>query len=376
MIMPFILLTAIFLIPALLQREKDNDFRQRELSRKYYIIFICVLFGLQSGLRGMSVGADTAQYYNRFLIIELTPFSTIWEEFIGRFWENTNNFKDPGYNLFTKAFQFFSTDYQLFLLFVAAIFFSSLGYFIYKNTRYIQDAVFAFLLYLLIFYSFFSVTGIRQTLATAIWMWCFELAKRKKLVPFLLLWVVAYMFHNSTVAVLPAYFIIQIRKTYAWFTTALFVFPLIMLLRVPFANFLGSLSGYESDELDTGGAYTFTLLCLIVAIVARFRMIQTLKLFPDDARLYNLFAVAIAFLPLLWVHPMYMRVIQYYSIFLMILFPDILRSFYAHTATADQAVYRKNMRRAHIQYMVVCFTMALFFFYKSMNYHYIFFWQE
>lgn len=238
MIMPFILLTAIFLIPALLQREKDNDFRQRELSRKYYIIFICVLFGLQSGLRGMSVGADTAQYYNRFLIIELTPFSTIWEEFIGRFWENTNNFKDPGYNLFTKAFQFFSTDYQLFLLFVAAIFFSSLGYFIYKNTRYIQDAVFAFLLYLLIFYSFFSVTGIRQTLATAIWMWCFELAKRKKLVPFLLLWVVAYMFHNSTVAVLPAYFIIQIRKTYAWFTTALFVFPLIMLLRVPFANFL------------------------------------------------------------------------------------------------------------------------------------------
>ena len=75
--------------------------------------------------------------------------------------------KDPGYLAFQKIVQIFTSEYQVFLFVIAIIFFSALGNFIYKNTTRLNDAIIAFFIYSVLFYSFFSITGHRQTIATA-----------------------------------------------------------------------------------------------------------------------------------------------------------------------------------------------------------------
>ena len=115
-----IILLAIFF-------SSDNlniDYKKR---RKYYIIIISILLILHSGLRNLGVGSDTFQYN---LIFENVRAES-WNEIINNLLAYEG--KEPFYNLFQKVFQYFSTDYQLYLLFVAAIFMPALGYFIYKN---------------------------------------------------------------------------------------------------------------------------------------------------------------------------------------------------------------------------------------------------
>lgn len=134
-------------------------------NRKNYIIFICIILILQSALRHVAVGADTYAYYLKFEEIKLTSWQEIWENFRSVYVLGEG--KDAGYPLIQKVFQFFSGEYRIFLFFVAVIFFSSLGYFIYTQTKYISDVFVAIAIYEVLFYSFFSITGLRQTLATA-----------------------------------------------------------------------------------------------------------------------------------------------------------------------------------------------------------------
>src|SRR5690606_22288512 len=124
---------------------------------------------LQSGLRHVAVGADTYQYSLIFERVKSLSWAEIFSSVTAYY--DFGEGKDPGYLVFQKIFQYISDDYQVYLIFVAILFFSALGYFIYKNTRRVSDALFAFVLYSTLFYAMFSITGIRQTLATAAALW-------------------------------------------------------------------------------------------------------------------------------------------------------------------------------------------------------------
>lgn len=60
-----------------------------------------------------------------------------------------------------KFFQIFSTDYQLFLVFIAIVFFVPMGILIYK---YSEAPYLSYVLFSSLFYSFFAITGHRQTI--------------------------------------------------------------------------------------------------------------------------------------------------------------------------------------------------------------------
>jgi hypothetical protein len=343
-----------------------NRFPNSDDTRKRYIQLISFILILQSGLRNVAVGADTYAYYESFEELKKTSWSGIYDAILDYY--NFGIGKDLGYLVFEKAFQFFTGEYQLFLMLVAILFFTALGNFIYKNTTRLIDAVVAFVIYYVLFYAFFSITGIRQTIATAAALYSFELIKKKKWIPFVIIILVASTIHKSLLLFLPFYFIARISNSKYFYRTVLLLFPVIMINRNSISTYFKVLGGYEEYGINQeAGTFTFTGLFLLISLGALFRAKIILKNNPNAQYFYNAFAVALLFIPLTWVNPSAMRVVQYFSIFMLVLIPEILYSF--------QEVSPKIKR--DLTFFTILVLIALFL--KS-NWNdsngYGFFWEE
>ncbi|MDO9154341.1 MAG: EpsG family protein [Paludibacter sp.] len=319
----------IVLFSAFIIRYLKNFENNAEVLRKTYIIFISVILILQSSLRNIAVGPDTFQYSEMFYEDILLNWRDIFQNFVDVYIYYIG--RDPGYPLIVKLFSVISTDYRFFLFLIAVFFFLSFAHFIYVNTRSIWEAVFAFILYQALFYSFFSITGIRQTIATAITFWCFELIKKNKFIPFLILILIASSIHKSVLVFIPFYFLANIDRSRQIYILSFILFPIIVVTKQVFAYTLAVASAVENymhyvELPEKAGTPTFTILLLLVVFLGWFFMKQTLEKYPDSFRIFNAIAIAFVLTPLTWVEPNFMRVVQYFSIFMLIFIPKILNS--------------------------------------------------
>ena len=174
----------------------DSDY-----NRKQYIKIICFILILQSGLRNVAVGSDTFAYFQWFEDIKLTSWQNIIEDVKDYYQIGLG--KDPGYLVFQKLIQIITGEYQIYLFIIAILFFSALGNFIYRNTTRLSDVIMSFIIYSVLFYSFFSITGHRQTIATAVALFSFELIKRKKFLLFIISILLASTIHRSVLIFIP-----------------------------------------------------------------------------------------------------------------------------------------------------------------------------
>jgi len=92
-----------------------------------------ILFIIQSGFRHLAIGADTFTYYEMFEEVK----NMKWNEIISSFFDfiYTDEGKDPGYLILQKIFASVIPNYRLFLIGVAALFFTALGQLLYKYTH-------------------------------------------------------------------------------------------------------------------------------------------------------------------------------------------------------------------------------------------------
>jgi hypothetical protein len=335
-------------------------------NRKKYIQIVSFILILQSGLRNVAVGADTYAYFLKFEDVKTMSWSKIIEA-ISEYYELGIG-KDPGYLAFQKIVQIFTNEYQVFLFVIAIIFFSALGNFIYKNTTRLNDAIIAFVIYSVLFYSFFSITGHRQTIATAATLYGYELIKKKRLFKFLFLIILASTIHKSVLIFIPFYFVVHIKKTKITYNVALILFPFFMIYRNSLADYFKVLGGYENFEtIEETGTYTFTAMFLLISIVAIFRNTTILKNNINAKHFYNAFVIALLLIPLTWVNPNGMRVVQYFSIFMLLFIPEIIFSF-------------ENISRKVRKDITAVVIVLLFFLFIQSNLNrsneYDFFWNE
>ena len=335
-------------------------------NRKKYIQIISFILILQSGLRNVAVGDDTYAYLLKFEDVKTMSWSNIYESIMEYYQFGVG--KDPGYLVFQKAIQLVINEYQVFLFIIAILFFVALGNFIYKNTSRLNDAVIAFVIYSVLFYSFFSITGIRQTIVTAATLYGYELIKRKKLLPFLILIILASTIHKSVLIFIPFYFIARIKNPKYLYRGVLLLFPLLMIYKNSMGNYLKVLGGYEQyDEFEGAGTYTFTAMFLLISIVALWRSKIIVKNNTNAQHFYNAFAIALLFIPLTWINPTTMRIVQYFSIFMLLFIPEIIHSF--------QLISTKiatDITRFTIILLIVLFVKSSW----SSDVSYGFFWDE
>jgi len=362
MIVQFIVILLILFLGFEFSRRKFPD---KDSNRKKYIQIISFILILQSGLRNVAVGADTYAYYESFEELKRISWSGIYDSILDYYKFGIG--KDVGFIVFEKIVQYFTGEYQLFLMLIAVLFFTALGNFIYKNTTRLYDAIIAFVIYSVLFYAFFSITGHRQTIATAVTLYSFELIKKKKLIAFVIMILIASTIHKSALLFLPFYFIAQISNAKYFYRIVLLLFPVIMINRNAISTYFKVLGGYEEYGInEQAGTFMFTAMFLLISLVALLRTKSILKFNPNARYYYNAFAVALLFLPLTWVNPSAMRVVQYFSIFMLLFIPEIIHSF----STVSIKIKRD------ITIFTIIILIVLFIKSNWNGAQYAFFWQE
>lgn len=339
---------------------EQNQVRQH----KRYIVFMMVLLILQSGLRHVAVGTDTYAYYKTFLEIQNSSWSTLWQNCLDFF--EYGEGKDPGYYLALKAIQLVLPTYQLYLTGLAAFVFYGLGKILNKFTKSNHEVLLAMALYQCLYYSFFSITGHRQTMATGFLFLALPYVMERKPFRFFLLVLIAATQHKSALLFAPFYFfpLLKASKTMLIGSFGVFVLMWIwggkiagyMMMSVSMDQYANYLVAY-----DGAGAYGFAAFILLLGILLLLSHQKIVNGEDNTAMILNSVAVAITLTPLTMINPSNMRIVQYYSIFGLIALP--------------WAVKNMNISsNANNSYVIISILLTIYTI--TRNSPYAFFWQE
>lgn len=334
-------------------------YEHRINSKKVFCTLATIQWVLISGLRGLSVGADTRGYKTGFDLREYQSWDYLFRDFIDILFKDGDG-KDPGYAILEKAFHLISDSYQGWLMFIAILFTVSMGIWIYKNSK---DPYLSFLLYSVLFYSFFAITGHRQTIATAIVVFIgYKFLKKKKPIHFLICMCIAYPIHKSSMVYVLLYIVsyIPINKKYIFsFVVATII---IFIFKNQVMEFLALNTGYENfaEQYEGAGTYTFTFMYCALFVVAVWRFKRE-SLGNDNWNIeFHALLLGMMFIPLTYVDPSAMRVVQYFSVYLILIVSDIAESFEGR----DKLIVQGSMIGVLILLLI------------KNNPQYVFFWQE
>lgn len=290
--------------------------------RKLFCGAAAIQWILVSGLRAWDVGADTENYANIFEQIERQSWGSIFVNFAQSI--RNGEIDEVGYKLIMKIFQIFSSEYQLFLIAIAVLLVVLMTRWIYK---YSASPCTSFILFSTLFYSFYGVTGHRQTIATAlIVFYGYDLIRDRKFWKFMLVAIVSFLIHKSSIVFVPLYFLTMLPVTplYKWLC-ALGI-GLVALFGVPLYRTFALWLGYSEHQINyaEGGAELYAILLITLCIITWIFHPRIKRNRMDADHLFH--AISMALLTALFVlqNQGFMRVQQYYSLFIMITIPELI----------------------------------------------------
>lgn len=321
--------------------------------RKIYIIFSAIVLGLQSALRNVAVGADTYSYYQAFENVKYTTWKEVFLSFPNAYLYGDG--KDPGYLLFEKIFQIFSDDFQIFLALVATIFFIAYAKLLLRFTQNTLEVLTANMGYLALFYSFYSITGLRQTISVGLGILFLFSIIDKKNVKSILLFIIAFIIHKSSIFLLLVPILYYIKNSRRLLYLYCIIFVLFLFGRDYFINLALIATEYEAVEIPLPillDIFYFTISLFIWNHVKH----ETDR---EVTGLFNVYCLTFAWIPLLGNDSPLMRAILYFNIYVLVLLPRAISSTPSY----------KN---------ILFFFINIFFIYYAINSRseYMFFWEQ
>lgn len=331
-----------------------------------YLLIPCFLFALIFGCR-FNVGVDYHMYYLDYLY-NYSPRDL-----------------EAGFLFIKETFQNNNLHFALYFGFIAfiQIFFFMIAF---RKKAYLYPFIL-----LVLFLSCIELgwmNGIRQSIATCIFVYATTFIIEKKTLKYVLAILLAMQFHNSAIILLPVYFItlLPILKN-KWisigiFITALFVNTLPVerfdVLFTQAANLLGYGDAYDSEnaliELENSGSGLGRLVLNTIFLVIILYSNKLKEFFNNDERwfniIYNLYIIGmfgnIAFNKCV----MLLRPFGYFRVFWAIV--------------AGCLIYYFTKRRTTQNYLVMLFMiglMSLTFFANMLNgksnyMEFHFFWES
>ena len=293
--------------------------------KKAYCIIVAGQWILISGLRGKTVGNDTGQYALHFE----EGLNTSWETVLTNYWDylfHDLDVKDPGYYVLQKVFQIFSQDYQVWLFFIAIVFTGLMARWIYKYSS-MPDV--SFVIYSVLFFAFYSITGHRQTLATALIFFVgYELAKKRQFLKFAIVAFIAFSLHKSSLVFIIYYFIANISITPIYFAIMAIVVAVVAVFGRQLYGPVATMLGFTEDQVEYvgGGAETYATVLLLLCIVAFCMYPWTKKQRRDAKNIYNLLFLTVISTLLVYQNQNFMRIQQYFSMIIMVVVPEIIQA--------------------------------------------------
>lgn len=321
--------------------------------RVAYIKFSAIVLGLQSALRHIAVGADTYSYFQQFESVKTTTWLEVFLSFPEVYIYGEG--KDPGYLLLQKVFQIFSGDFRLFLFFVAIIFFYAYAQVLIKYTRNTLEVLTANFGYLALFYSFYSITGLRQTISVALGILFLLSLIDKKYIKSIIFFIIAFIIHKSSIFLLLIPLLYYFKRHGFLLFLYVIAFIVFLLSRSYFVNLALVLSDYEPIELPLPILLDIFYFVMTLFIWSRIRKGANNEIMS----LFNVYALTFAWIPLLGNDSPLMRAILYFNIYILVLLPRAI-------------TYTSKYRN------LLFLSINIFFIYYilSSRINYKFFWEE
>lgn len=285
--------------------------------RDFYILFTGLILILISGLRSIWVGTDdTSIYANYFIENSVKSYSEIWKE----------EGKDPFYYIFNKFIaNIFGDDFQIFLIIVSIIFVGSTCHIIRRESK---NPLVSFIVLLSFGFFFFSMNGIRQSLAISFILLSYIPLKERKLWRFIVLVIIASLFHKTALIFMIFYPIVNLKLNK--YTIGLYILLTIACL-LRGEQILSSITESASavDErianykIGNGLTYSGFIQLLLIAILAFSYFKRTIAVNKNNQILYSLLIISIIFQSMAVIIAEMFRVAMYFSIFIILLLPEV-----------------------------------------------------
>lgn len=294
-------------------------------SRKRFCAVAAVQWILISGLRKWDVGADTYAYYNNFERMKATSWGSVLEDLLCYLLRGLDT-KDPGYEVMVKLFQLFSQNYQVFLLAIAVFFMTLMAIWIYKNSA---SPCTSFLLFSTLFYSFYAITGHRQVIATALVSFVgYERIKQRKFWKFMAVTFIAFLIHKSSLVFLPLYFIAGLPVTTGYRILCAVIVAIIAVLGKRLYGPIALWIGYSEGQIEStiGGAELYATLLVMLCILVWFLYPRIRNHRSDAPLLFHINVMTLISGLLVIQNQSFMRIQQYFSLFLMITVPEVINT--------------------------------------------------
>ena len=355
------ILTIVYLWPSKNFEIGLDEYNVSKIKRKWICVVGSVSWIFLSGLRHVSIGADTEAYEYLFQRTAFEDWEYLFTRLTDKFFGGVEDIVDPGFFIFNKFLSVFIESYQVYLMVFAVIFFISFGRFVYKHS---SNPYTSYLLFSCLFYSFYAITGLRQTLATALVVcFGFKFIKERKLIRFLIVSAIGITIHLSSACFIPFYFVSRIKLNKISFAIWWGAIGASFVFRYQFLELMQSIAGYERyTDFEGAGAGIFMFLLLAVAGVATvfYSLLQNEKN-EDKLRVYtNAILTACLFVPLSLINQSLMRIVYYYALFLMFILPELFNMF---SKKGDKKVFE------------IAISMVMIALLVMNNPTYKFFWQ-
>lgn len=315
-----------------------------------YIVLVSIVLIIFSGLRHNNIGIDTINYRNMFVQARLLNFG-----------QSMNLNIEPGYQILQVFFGKIFGNYQLFLIFIATLYVSTISYLIYKFS---YNPMFSYLLFLFYDFYIFSMSAIRQTIAIALIVIAFMQIIEKKFFSFLSWTILASSFHITALVFLPAYFSKLFKFNKKNLFLLLFIAIIIFFVKEYLQSTVNVYSRLPSVPIETGGVKLYLLILITVLL----GVLYNRNFFINNsanAYLFFMMVLSLIMFPVIRYNPITLRLNYYYYIFMIIYVPNLTK--------AIKNIAIRNL--VFFMYLII----GIYWFISTINtkqiFPYLFFWQ-
>lgn len=300
--------------------------------QKTILLISCIYLFFLLSFRSSTVGTDTMGYCNEFLKYKYCS----WDEI---FLKGTNY----GFYFFNKITSLlFPNSYTGYLVVVAFITSSSIWYFLKNNS---EDYVLSQIMLLSLGFILFFFSGIKQTLAMSILFFAYEKLKKKKILSFIVLTVIAALFHNTALIFLLALPIYFLKNNKFLLILAPFMILFCYIYRSQITSIIKNILGDEYYS-QYGSAYrsqnNLTGLFIQLAIIIASSVLYYTSDYRDlnYEKLFNVYIIGICFQCMTGMIAEFFRISMYFSVYGIVLFPNTLKhsGFYNNTKTMIRVI--------------------------------------
>lgn len=262
--------------------------------------FYCMAFDSAKGISSLYLFLDFKEVFDSFFL-----------------------FSEAGFHTYTWLAAQILPGAQWFLLLSTAIIVICTAIFIWKNS---DDITLSWIVFICLGSMTFTMNGMRQAFAMSICLLAYEYVKRKKLFPFLIVVLIAILFHKSAMFFVVVYLMKNIKLNFKSVSLLASGVLLFFLSSNILASFYDSMTGEDyaaGESFESGG--TVTILIYLMAIILTLVFSKRLK----ETEVFLLFALVVigfsVYLARFISTQVYERISYYFAYFLIVLFPAIFK---------------------------------------------------